>query len=59
MKLIKIELFSVYTLPSEWSTLNYSNYQKVGNILTKINPDKYIFDYFIAYLINKFSIENT
>jgi len=22
--------------------------------LTKINPDKYIFDYFIAYLINKF-----
>lgn len=60
MKFIKkIELFAVYTLQSKWSTLNFANYQKIGNILTKINPDKYIFDYFIAYLINKFSVENT
>ena len=60
MKFIKkIELFAVYTLQPKWSTLNFANYQKIGNILTKINQDKYIFDYFTAYLINKLSEENT
>ena len=56
MKFIKI---AVYTLQLKWSTLNFANYQKIGNILTKINQDKYIFDYFTAYLINKLSEENT
>lgn len=42
-----------------YTTLNFANYQKIGNILTKINQDKYIFDYFITYLINKFSVGNT
>ena len=59
MELIKIELFwSIHHNPNV-SILNFSNYQKIDNILTKINQDKYIFDYFTAYLINKLSEENT
>lgn len=49
----------MYTLQPKWSTLNFANYRKIGHILTKINSDKYLFDYFIAYLINKLSTANT
>ena len=59
MELIKIELFwSIHHNPNV-SILNFSNYQKIDNILTKINLDQYISNYSTNYLIKAFSLEKT
>ena len=59
MKLIKNWTFLVYTPELECVNLKFPNYQKIDNILTKINLDQYIFNYFRGYLINVFRLENT
>ena len=41
------------------SILNFPNYQKIDNILTKINLDQYISNYATNYLINVFRLEKT
>ena len=59
MELIKIELFwSIHHNPNV-SILNFSNYQKIDNILSKINLDQYISNYATNYLINVLRLERT
>ena len=41
------------------SILNFPNYQKIDNILTKINLDQYISNYATNYLINVLRLERT